>query len=262
MNMQTGVPFVRDPEEDQYIIDGFDIDSNENFYFLAGKGAILACFSKDGKSLYRKSFPNLVPGQMHVLGNRIYFFEIGLKSLNTLVEIDKNNGMIVQQYPKTIAKVLRAYGYQQIDYYQFDEFSDTILHITYIDSEGNEKPKTICFNLKGELIANCGHHLTNGSGVERETHYEHLGKWGNDYVLGRFDDDDNNKYDVSLRDSANNEVAKSFVDRRYLGDPMCGEYCMPQEHRKVRNGKLYMLNRVKNMVAITEIDLASIFRIK
>ena len=85
LNMQTGVPFVRDPEEDQYIIDGFDIDSNENFYFLAGKGAILACFSKDGKSLYRKSFPNLVPGQMHVLGNRIYFFEIGLKSLNTFV---------------------------------------------------------------------------------------------------------------------------------------------------------------------------------
>jgi hypothetical protein len=199
---------------------------------------------------------------MHILGNRIYYFEIGLKSLNTLVELSKNNGMFVQQYPKTISKLLKSYGYQQIEYYQFDEFSDTVLHITYIDGEGNEKPKTICFNLRAELIPDCGQHLASGPPIASEGRFEHLGKWGNKYVLGRFDDDDNNKYDLSLRDSANNEIAKSFVDRRYLGDPMCGEYCMPQEHRKVRNGKLYMLNRDKNMAVITEIDLPTIFHLK
>jgi len=259
LNMQTGIPFVRDAKEDQYIIEGFEVDSTENFYFLAGKAATLACFSKDGKSLYRRFFPNLVPGQMHIFGNKIYFFENGLKAFNTLVEIDKSSGIFVRQYPKTITKVLKSYRYQLIDGYQFDEFRDSILHITYIDSEGNEKPKTICFNFRGELISNCGHHLANSLGVEGERHYEHLGKWGNEYVLGRFDDDDNNKYDLSLRDSANNEIANSFVDRRYLGDPMCGEYCMPQEHRKVRNNKLYMLNRDKNMAVITEIDLAATF---
>ena len=262
LNMQTGIPFVRDAEEDQYIIDGFEVDSNENFYFLAGQAATLVCFSKDGKNLYRRFFPNFAPGEMHISGSKIYFFEIGLKSLNTLVEIDKSNGMFVQQYPKMITKVLKSYGYQQIDGYQFDEFRDSILHITYIDSGGIEKRKTICFNLKAELIPNCADHLANSPAVYSESQYELLGKWGNDYVLGRFDDDNNDKYDLSLIDSANKEIAKSFVDRRYLGKPMCGEYCMPKEHRKVRNGKLYMLNRDKNMAAITEIDLATIFQIK
>jgi hypothetical protein len=259
LNMQTGIPFVRDAKEDQYIIEGFEVDSSENFYFLAGKAATLACLSKDGKSIYRKTFLNFVPGEMHILGNKIYFFEIGLKSLYTLVEIDKSDGMFVQQYPKMIAKVLRSYGSQQLDGYQFDEFRDSVLHITYIDSGGVEKPKTICFNLRAELIPNCNDHLANSPAVDSESQYERLGKWGKDYVLGRFDDDNNNKYDLSLRDSANNEIAKSFVDRRYLGKPMCGEYCMPKEHRKVRNGKLYMLNRDKNMVVITEIDLAVTF---
>lgn len=262
LNMQTGVPFVRNAKEGQYIIEGFEVDTNENFYFLGGKAATLVCFSKDGKNLYRKFFPNFVPGEMHILGNKIYFFEIGLKSLNTLVEIDKSNGMFIQQYPKMITKVLKSYGSLQLDGYQFDEFRDSILNITYIDSGGIEKPKIICFNLKAELIPNCNDHLANSTAVECENQYERLGKWGNNYVLGRFDDDNNNKYDLSLRDSANNEIAKSFVDRRYLGSPMCGEYCMPKEHRKVRNNKLFILNRDKNMALITEIDLATIFPIK
>lgn len=261
-NMQTGVPFVKSPEDHQYILEGFEIDSNENFYFLAGKAATLACFTKDGKSLYRRFFTNLVPGEMHIVGNKIYFFEIGPKSLKTLVEVDKSNGMIVQQYPKTITKVLRAYKYQQLDGYQFDEFRDSILHITYIDSSGIEKPKTICFNLKAELMPTCTGYPASSPKVDSEGQYEQLGRWGNNYVLGRFDDNDNNKYDLSLRDSANNEIAKSFVDRRQLGEPMCGEYCMPKEHRKVRNGKLYMLNRDKTMAKITEIDLAIIFHLK
>jgi hypothetical protein len=176
-----------------------------------------------------------------------------------LVAVDKSKGMVVQQYPKTISTILRSYRYQQLDGYQFDEFRDSILHITYIDSAGIDKPKTICFNLKAELIPNCSDHLANSPAIDSESQYERIGKWGSSYVLGRFDDDDNNKYDLSLRDSANNEIGKSFIDRRRLGEPMCGEYCMPREHRKVRNGKLYMLNRDKNMAVITEIDLAAIF---
>jgi hypothetical protein len=252
-----GVPFNKD-DNGEYYIEGFEIDSNENVYFLAGKAATLACFAKDGKNLYRRFFTNLVPGEMHIVGHKIYFFEIGPKSLYTLVEVDKSNGMIVQQYPKTIAKVLRTYRYQQFDGYQFDEFIDSILHITYIDSSRIEKPKTICFDLKAELIPNCTGYLANSPKVDSESQYEQLGRWGNNYVLGRFDDDDNNKYDLSLRDSTYNEIAKSFIDRRYLGEPMCGEYCMPREHRKIGNGKLYMLNRDKTMAVISPLGYSVI----
>jgi hypothetical protein len=47
-----------------------------------------------------------------------------------------------------------------------------------------------------------------------------------------------------------------------VGEPMCGFSCLPPEHRKLRNNKLYMLNRDKNMAVITEIDLADVFHVR
>jgi hypothetical protein len=256
-NKLLGVPFTKDPEGNEYTTEGFDIDSSENFYFLGGEKATLACFSKDGKSIYRKTFPNFVPGQVQILANKLYFFASGYKNLNTLVEIDKSNGSLIQAYPKTITNALKSYGYKQIYYY---DFVDSLLQITYIDSEGIEKPKKRCFDLKGEPLSSCDQRASSDSAIENERKYRFLGKLGNYYVLGKFNDDDNNKYDLSLRDSSNSVISNSFVDLKYVGGrPFCGTDCAPPEHRKLRNNKLYMLNRDKNMAVITEIDLAAIF---
>jgi len=65
--------------------------------------------------------------------HKIYFFEIGPKSLHTLVEVDKAKAWSFSN-TEDVSKVLRSYRYQQLDGYQFDEFRDSILHITYIDS--------------------------------------------------------------------------------------------------------------------------------
>jgi len=91
--MQKGVPFSKD-HRGEYYIEGFDVDSNENLYFLGGEKATLASFSKYGKNIYRKSYLNLIPGQIHIVGKKLYFFEMGDRSLNTLVEIDKTNGCL------------------------------------------------------------------------------------------------------------------------------------------------------------------------
>jgi hypothetical protein len=150
-------------------------------------------------------------------------------------------------------------NYSSIDYYKF---SDSILKITYIDNEGIEKTKTICFNFTGELIPNCQQHTSNSAAIEYENGYEHLGRLGSNYVLGKFNDD-SKKYELSLRDSSNAIISNSFIELKYLGKPFCGDLlCMPPEHRKLRNNKFYMLNRDKNMAVITEIDLADIFKVR
>jgi hypothetical protein len=249
--MQNGAPFSKD-DRGEYYIEGFDIDNNENFYFLGGRKANLACFTSTGKSVYRKALGDYVPGEMTIVGSKLYFFEIGSKSLNTLVEVDKANGSVIRDYPKTIANALKARGYQQIDYY---EYRDSLLKIHYIDSEGIEKTKTICFDLKAEP-ADCSGHSP--AAIENEKDYENLGRLGKYYVLGRYNDD-GTKYELTLRDSSYARIADSYVDRKWLGAPLCGVSCMPQEHRKVRNNKLYMLNRDKNMAEITVIDLKTLF---
>ena len=258
LNMQSRVPFSKD-DNGEYYIEGFDIDSSENFYFLGGKKAVLACFSKNGRGIYRKSYLDHTPGQIYIVGDKLYFFEIGEKALNTLVEIDKINGMFLRDYPNAITKVLKANGYTQIDYY---EFKDSILHITYLDGQGIEKTKKICFDLKGELKPNCAHHTSTSAAIESEMNYEFLGKMGNNYVLGKFDDD-GLRYDLSLRDSSNAVISDSFIQRSHLGKPLCGHLlCMPPEHRKMRGNKLYMLYRDKNMAVINVIDLRNIFSTK
>jgi hypothetical protein len=248
-----GVPFSKG--EEGYVIWGFDVDSNENFYFAGGKKATLACFSKYGKPIYRRTFLSFHPGPIHIVGKELYLFETWNGILNTLIEFDKTNGSIIREYPNTITKSLKSRGFKSVEDYQF---SDSTLRITYTDSEGIDKPKTICFNLKGELLPDRNQYPANPPAVEKDNSHEYLGKLGNDYVFGKFDDE-GKTYDLILKKSSNTIISEALVERKYLGEPLCGFSCLPPEHRKLRNNKLYMLNRDKNMAVITEIDLAAIF---
>jgi hypothetical protein len=248
-----GVPFSKG--EEGYVVNGFDVDSNENFYFVGGRKTTLACFSKYGEAIYRKYFRSFHPGPVHILGKRLYLYETWNWTLNNLIELDKASGTIIRKYPNTITNALKSRGFKSIDDYRF---SDSALSITYIDSEGVYKPKTICFNLKGELLPDRNQCLPNCSSVEKDTSREYLGKLGNDYVFGKFNDD-GKTYDLSLKDSLNTIVSDASVELKYLGRPLCGFSCLPQEHRKLRNNKLYMLNRYGKMAVITEIDLATTF---
>jgi hypothetical protein len=251
-----GVPFTKG--EEGYVIWGFDIDSNENFYFTGGNKATLACFSKTGFPVYRKSFLNFHPGPIHILGNELYMFDTWNSALNTLIEIDKIKGAIIQEYPNTITKALKSRGFKSIEDYQF---SDSALSITYTDSGGIDKPKIIWFNFKGELLPNRSQNTSTGSAAGNGNSFERLGKLGNNFVFGKFNED-GKRYDLSLRDISNAVIANSFVDLKYVGEPMCGFSCLPPEHRKLRNNKLYMLNRDKSMAVITEIDLADVFHVR
>lgn len=258
LDKQRGIPFIKG-QLGEYIVKGFDIDSDGNYYFLGGEKATLACFSKYGKSIYRKSFFNLTPSQTYILGEKLYLFEIGDRLSCSLVEINRINGLLIQQNSKTIKSVLKSYGCKQISYY---EFRDSILRVNYIDSQGMEKTKTKCFNLKGELLPNCSQSTSVSAAIENENNYVYLGKFGNKYVLGKYDDD-GKRYDLSLRDSSNAVIADTFILRKNLREALLGDenYLLP-DHIKVKNNKLYRLYRDKNMAVITSIDLGTFFNVR
>lgn len=253
LGVQTGVPFEKD-HEGNYSIDGFEIDSSGNIYFLGGNKVTLACFTNDRKSVFRKTYSHLVGGEMMIVGGSLFTFEMGDESLNTIVELNKTDGSVIKEYPN-VKKVLQSRGCLQIDSYLF---TDPMLRIRYIDSEGIEKTKMVCFDLHGKLLPDCKERSS--AAIAKEEDFEHLGKFGDNYVLGKFIND-GKKFLVSLRDPSDKTLSDTSIDTRYLGDPFCGvQGCMPPDHRKVRNNKLYWVNRDQNVAAITVIDLATFFR--
>jgi hypothetical protein len=244
LDVHNGVPFRPITEGEGPTVDGFDVDSNENFYFAGGNKAILACFSKYGKPIYRRSFLNNYPGPIHIVGNKLYLFETWNAALNTLIEFDKINGTIIRKFPNAITNALESRGYKSIDDYQF---SDSTFAISYTDSEGIDKPKRICFSLKGELLSDCRRYTSIITAIENKDSCEFLGKLGSDYVFGKFDGE-GKVYNLSLRDGTDAIISNAFVEWKYLGEPLCGFYCMPSEHRKVRNNKLSLASRLNYQI--------------
>ena len=52
----NGVPFKKDPELNDLIINGFEIDSKGNFYFLGGEKTVCLAVFAGNKQLYRKTY--------------------------------------------------------------------------------------------------------------------------------------------------------------------------------------------------------------
>jgi len=72
-------PFVRSSEDHQYIIEGFEIDSNENF-ILAGRAATLACFTKMEIRYIENPLRILYQERWHIVAIRSIFLKLDLRA--------------------------------------------------------------------------------------------------------------------------------------------------------------------------------------
>lgn len=189
----------------------------------------MASFSKDGKSIFIKVYLDLTPGEMHITGNKIYFFESGQSLAYTLVEIDRTSGLVSKKYTKTITNVLMAPG-RSVEY---TEFTDSSLKIICIDGGDVEKPKAFCFNLKGEFLSNCRQYDSKSEAIDKESEYGYMGRLGNNYVLSKFSED-SKKLELSLKDCSNAVISNAFIEMKYVGEPsfnqklfkLSGNFCL------------------------------------
>jgi len=249
LNNTVGVPYHIDADVNDYAVDGFEVDNKGRFYFMGGKRfASLAIF--DGaKQLFRKTYSEFPPGQLYFWKDCLYTLDVNKKDLWVL---DPINGAILKKYGHI--------SNQNIDSYLFADSS------LIIQTSSGDKIKFDQFNLKGQYLkkapgeSNIPPFLTSQSTGPSQV--EFLGEWnGNDVFwdlidgpgggqIQRFWNVDQNRTVLGTRDivNKNNIFGKAFFEN-------------PQEHRRVRNGNLYVLarSRKSNNAVISIVPLDAFF---
>src|SRR5690606_37482012 len=108
LDNETGVPYDFDKDIYGYIIEGFDVDEQENYYFLAGDNpSNLVCFSED-KEIFRRSYTQFMGNAIHQFEDQLLIFDYKYNA-NNLFVLDKNDGMIIKSYQRIIENRVNNY---------------------------------------------------------------------------------------------------------------------------------------------------------
>lgn len=245
LNNDNGVPFYKD--EIDYYIDGFDIDKKGNFYFLGGENAILACFT--GENLkFRKTFTEFRPNQIYLLDDKIYLFDDKFRK-NNLFSLDRNSGNIISRNQNILKNSVNSFL-----------FRDTSLIIEIFNNQKSIDMSTelgiVLFSLTGKFLKQVNNVYNLPSNLNPKSGAgQYLGQWNDDYVYWAYDLD-NRLYKFILRNKKGEIIATQNIDEKVFGKKFYGN---PIEHRKLRNGSIYILGRDEKEVIITELPLKELF---
>ena len=245
LNNDNGVPFYKD--ELAYYIDGFDIDKNGNFYFLAGENAILACFT--GENLkFRKTFTEFESNQIYLLDDKIYLFD-DMFNKNNLFCLDRNNGNIISRNQNILKNSVNSFL-----------FRDTSLIMEIFNNQKSIDMSTelgiVLFSLTGKFIKQVNNVYNLPSNLNPKSYdVQYLGQWNDDYVYWDYDLD-NRLYKFILRNKKGEIIATQNIDKKVFGKSFYGN---PIEHKKLRNGSIYILGHDEKEVIITELPLKELF---
>ncbi|MCH7401828.1 hypothetical protein ACFOUP_16300 [Belliella kenyensis] len=254
LNLNSGVPFLNDVNIYGYIIEGFDVDESGLFYFLvnsevqSGNSSILACFEKN-KLVYKKNITQFGGNSINIVGDRLYVFDPNYKR-NNLFVLDIKTGEIIEKYPNIIENSISNYI-----------LTDTALIASTFNLEERISIDTehafLHFDLKGNLIGK----VDNLYGLDKlflPEEKQYLGVWDDNLVFWDFDYTIN-KHIFSIFDISLNWMGKLIVSSDEVGEDIYGLEGFPQEHRKLLEGKVYMLNRKDKNAVITILPLDSNF---
>jgi hypothetical protein len=243
----NGVPFYKDEELNDIGINGFEIDDKGNFYFLSGDK--LACLSAyaGNEQLYRKTYKDFAAGQLHIYKTNLYTFD---RLSNDIVVLNLSNGSVTKKYKQITSEDVNSYF-----------FADSSL-IVEVASLGNSTYKQYSLSGKYIKLAHSAYNQTPfvTNQAEGRSEAEFLGEWnGNlifwDLVIGK-NDSQSQKFWLVNPDSKI-LATKSIINKADMFGNIYAEN--PEEHRKVRNGNLYVLGRKGNNALITVVPLASFF---
>ncbi|MGZ3763779.1 MAG: hypothetical protein ACXVB0_11205 [Mucilaginibacter sp.] len=243
----NGVPFFKDEELNDLVINGFEVDNAGYFYFRGGNnGQSLAVFSGN-KQVFRKTYKECLDCQLYIYKDTLYTFN---RQNNDLILLNKSNGLLIKKYAHIISKPINSY-----------KFTDNSL---VIELSGDSKLTYEQYTLFGKFLKQ----VPNDSAIAQsiipgkdKDLAQFLGKWGNNYVFWDLvDEKDSQIQKFWLVDKDGTVLStKSLINRNNVFGSSYVDN--PDEHRKVRNGKLYVLghSRTGNFALITEVPLQSFF---
>jgi len=257
-----GVPFYYGGSPLDYWIDGFDLDSKGDLFFLGGNKTTLVKVDKNKNIIYRKEHQQFYPNQIKIQNNRVYVFDITNRR-NELFILDASNGDILDRIPNLLTnKVNKGVWYTDtslIMWVYHDEnrpimnsetaFLEYSLDGRYLGKQSSQYglPKMTFDNIIKQLKA---------EDVFLDLRY--LGNLGDTIVV-------KNDELINLRDgkmryefriwfcSKSGEKLKEIL----LNGENFGEYFggAPEEHWKLKNRNIYILNRKQKKAVVTIIPI-------
>lgn len=249
LDMNKGVPVTIDNID--FYIDGFEIDEEGNFYFLDGEPATLVCFSETTQ-IYRKEYKEFKSSTIYILHNKLYIFDYKYEK-NNLFVLNKTDGAVESSYNKIIKNRVNSFL-----------FRDTCLVMEVFDNKKNIDMTTkmgfVIFDLKGKYIkqANNRYNIPNAlypQEFENNT-TEFMGLWGSSFLYWDYNVD-TRQYIFTVRDKAGKILSSKNIDEKVFGESFYGN---PSEHRRLRNGNVYVLGHDNRNAIITILSLTDLFK--
>jgi len=243
----NGVPFYKDPELNDLVVNGFEVDPKGNFYFFGGKSPRLAVFNGT-KQVYRKTYKELSSGtELHPFKGYFYNFGFDPKGQLIFIKINMINGALANISNPLISKHFNSYS---------------IVDSCIILRASTENPAADIFekyDLSGKYIGKVSNEYNVVPKILPEKDADLLGMWNGNYVFYDLVDDSKLQKFWLVNQAGKILATKAIANNNSLFGRGYAEE--PLEHRKVRNGNLYVLGRSQkgNNALITEVPLQTFF---
>lgn len=263
----NGVPcFISTDEgyEDIYI-DGFAVDSEENAYFAGGdnKKATLLCYSlRDNRTVYRKPLPGISPGSLDIHNDTLYTLEEwGPMRELSISKVDMRSGKLLsttrKELPRYINNALFVDGSINLwgtEYFNIGrkDFSEK-LHFLQCDLSGHITADSIgnLYNLPPAVLADKNDIAS----------AQYIGRYEGKYVFYDVNMHSNEKICfIYLVNPDGTIAARQSIPYETIGVSFnAASQGSPEGHKRVQNGKLYMLGQKGKNLVVTVFSLEEMF---
>lgn len=229
-------------------ISGFEIDSQENMYFLGGTNNTLKQFNKTGTVIFEKSFTEFNTNSIKLIRNEILIFD-NFQNKNNLIHIDTNTGQIT--------RFVNHLTDSRVNSYYFTD-SSIVLEI-FKKQNSDHGFEYQVFDLLGEYLFSTNNKYNLPSSLFKEENnlkvMSYLGKCGDNYIFKNYNFDNNYiRLGLFNNDGKIEKYIKIYVK-------IFGHFFAPapDDHWKIVNNNLFVLGYKTGNAIITKLNLNEIF---
>jgi len=235
---KKGVPYFK---EENYgkVLEGFDVSSNNYFYFMGGDPATLVCYNKENL-VFRKSFSNINAGPIEIIGDTICSFDLFFEK-NSLYHFETKGGKILQKFDKITDNHVNSVILR-----------DSILIVDILSGSNNRNSlKKLFFDSRtGKFLQEKSPQtpMVKKDSLDT-TDKSFIGFFKEHPIMSKYDfEQDIHKVFTRINSE---EVILIKLKKSLIGKDIVGLSPMPIEHKLIHNNGLYILGQKKDNVVIT-----------
>ncbi|NLD37005.1 MAG: hypothetical protein GX654_09055 [Desulfatiglans sp.] len=248
-----GIPFsIGDGD---YAIWGFEVDDDENFWFLGGDFATLVKMTKKGEVLLRREYSEFKANPIGIREQNLYVFDyvfdrgINRDPHGKLFVISCDNGKILKDFPILFKNRLNWHGFLD---------NGIIFELSFAKPPYDIKDmfKYFLYSYDGKYIGE----VSNESGLNEPYNFlkfdYYIGKYKNNPLFAKYCME-NDQWEIFTIDIRGQITQKTIIDHKILGEPFSEA---PKDLWCLSNNKLFMVYRKGESAIITELDLNKLMK--